>query len=147
MSTNLSRKNSPRIHVYSNNELNKCIECEKPLVEQYRTKARKIRRLGREETIIEHISACENIRCSKFHHKIYPERQTPPDSSFHFEVISEVGRLRREENMTFKDLILQLSKRVTEADENQNYPIELLLTQLGLSSSPGEFPLFDIASF
>ena len=106
-----SRRNPPRLHLYSENELNKCIECENPLREKYRTKEREIRRIGREDIIIEHISICDNYSCSKFHQEVYPVRQTPPKSSYHFEVIYEVGRLRRRENMTFQQIIFELKKQ------------------------------------
>ncbi|MCK4765346.1 MAG: amino acid adenylation domain-containing protein [Candidatus Aminicenantes bacterium] len=60
-------------------------------------------------------------------------------------------RSRLEKNMTFKDLLLQVRQTLSEAAENQDYPIEMLARQLDISSSggvtggAGEFPLFDVA--
>jgi amino acid adenylation domain-containing protein len=48
-------------------------------------------------------------------------------------------------DMTFKDLLLQVRQIVVEAAENANYPLELLLPDLNMSFSPGDFPLFDVA--
>jgi amino acid adenylation domain-containing protein len=49
-------------------------------------------------------------------------------------------------HISFKDLLLQVRHTIREAIENQNYPMEALLQQLGLSSTGKEdFPLFDIA--
>ncbi|UCH93599.1 MAG: AMP-binding protein, partial [Candidatus Aminicenantes bacterium] len=60
-----------------------------------------------------------------------------------------VLRVRLEDNITFKDLLLQVRKTVTEATENQNYPLEVLLSQLNMPVSPpgphDDFPLFDVA--
>lgn len=49
--------------------------------------------------------------------------------------------------MTFKELLLQVRQAVVEATENQNYPMEVLLDQLGLSldgEQAVDFPLFDV---
>jgi amino acid adenylation domain-containing protein len=47
--------------------------------------------------------------------------------------------------MTFKELLLQVRKTIEEAEENQNYPIEMLLRKLGIPYSiQDDFPLFDI---
>ena len=54
-------------------------------------------------------------------------------------------RLRFEAGITFKELLLQVRETVIEADENQNYPMETLLYKLGMSTSRGDFPLFDVA--
>ena len=78
MSRSKIQKNSPRIHLYHNNRLNKCVECGKQVVELYRTKERKIRRLGGEQKNIEHIFGCINPKCSQTGQKLYPPRQTPP---------------------------------------------------------------------
>ena len=49
------------------------------------------------------------------------------------------------DDLTFKESLLQIRQAVIEADENLNYPIEVLVTQLGLPFDPGDdFPLFDI---
>jgi len=45
----------------------------------------------------------------------------------------------------FKDLLLQVRKTVFEAIEHQNYPVEALLSDLGLEHDEGPFPLFDVA--
>ena len=49
------------------------------------------------------------------------------------------------DTMTFKDLLLQVRKNIIEAIENQNYPIEALVKQLGMERSETGFPLFDTA--
>ncbi len=103
-----SRKNSPRIHLFPYNRLNKCVECGKPVTEAYRTKQRKIRRLNGEQEIIEHILSCTNLKCPRVGHKLYPPRQTPPRSSYHFEVIREVGKLRKQEHKTFQEISNEL---------------------------------------
>ncbi len=53
--------------------------------------------------------------------------------------------------MTFKELLVLVQGTVEEADENQNYPIEILVHQLGYTylgndeSGADSFPLFDVA--
>lgn len=56
-------------------------------------------------------------------------------------------RNQLEVNMTFKELLLQVRETITEAVENQNYPIERLLDKLTIDPKPdsNDFPLFDIA--
>jgi amino acid adenylation domain-containing protein len=49
------------------------------------------------------------------------------------------------EKMIYKELLLQVRETIIEAIENQNYPIEVLLHDLGMNSSEGRFPLFDVA--
>jgi non-ribosomal peptide synthetase component F/acyl carrier protein len=63
------------------------------------------------------------------------------------EFINTVLALRNqlEEDTTFKELLLQVRQTIIEAAENQNYPIEILLEQLGIPVSGNEFPLFDTA--
>ena len=56
-----------------------------------------------------------------------------------------VLRLTVAGDMTFKDLLLGVKDTVTEAVENQAYPLELLPEMLNLSSREGEFPLFAVA--
>jgi len=57
-----------------------------------------------------------------------------------------VLKSRLNPHMTFKDLLLQVRQILTEAVENQNYPIEMLLQKLNISFTPGEdFPLFGTA--
>ena len=57
-----------------------------------------------------------------------------------------VLRNRVEEGTTFKELLLQVRKTMMEAVENQNYPVEILVEQLGMSYKPGgdDCPLFDV---
>lgn len=54
-------------------------------------------------------------------------------------------RAKVEPHITFKELLIQIRQTFLEATKNQNYPIETLLYQLNIESSPDEFPLFDIA--
>jgi amino acid adenylation domain-containing protein len=53
-------------------------------------------------------------------------------------------RTALEPRMSFKDLLLRQRKTIIEASQNQNYPVEMLVYQLGLQESPGDFPLFDL---
>jgi amino acid adenylation domain-containing protein len=48
-------------------------------------------------------------------------------------------------DLSFKELLLQVRQTLTEATENQNYPVKSLLYQLGLPFSENCFPLFDTA--
>ncbi len=50
-----------------------------------------------------------------------------------------------EDNMTFKELILQVKQTITEAAEHQSYPIEVLPEQLNMQADGNGFPLFDVA--
>lgn len=54
-------------------------------------------------------------------------------------------RNRCHDNMTFKELLLQVRQTVFDAYEHQNYPMEVLLNQLNLSPAGNGFPLFDVA--
>ena len=55
-------------------------------------------------------------------------------------------RNRLDEGMSFKQLLLQVRQTITEAVENQNYPIETLLYRLDIPfEREGDFPLFDVA--
>jgi fengycin family lipopeptide synthetase D len=49
-------------------------------------------------------------------------------------------------NTTFKELLLQIRETLVQATENQNYPIEILLEQLGMTyhDHGQDFPLFDV---
>lgn len=118
MSCSKQHKNSPRTHLYPKNRLNKCSVCEKPVIELYSTKARKVRRLGREQAIVEHIFGCINPNCPEEGQKLYPRRQTPPRSSYHFEVIREVGRLRKQEHKTFQEISAELQKQQVKIGAN-----------------------------
>jgi len=51
-----------------------------------------------------------------------------------------------QDNASLKELLLKTRKIILEAIENQNYPIEMLLYDLGLEPGEKEFPLFDIAA-
>jgi len=46
---------------------------------------------------------------------------------------------------TFKELLLMAKKTVNEAIENQNYPMEELISHLKINSVGNGFPLFDVA--
>jgi len=47
-------------------------------------------------------------------------------------------------DMTCKSLLIDVRQTIMEADENQNYPMESLLYQLGLTAQQQGFPLFDV---
>ncbi|NIM14695.1 MAG: AMP-binding protein [Candidatus Aminicenantes bacterium] len=49
-----------------------------------------------------------------------------------------------EDHVTFKELLLQVRETIIQTNENQNYPMEILLEQLGLPAAGREFPLFDV---
>ena len=106
--------------MYPNNETNKCIECGKPVFELYRTKERIIRRLGEEQEVIEHVFSCSNSNCLRNNQKLFPQRQTPPRSSYHFEVIREVGRLRKQEHKTFQEIITELQRQLVTIGSNSS---------------------------
>ena len=61
------------------------------------------------------------------------------------EFINTVLALRNplQDNMTFKQLLLQVRQTIGEAVENQGYPIETLIYKLNLPISENDFPLFD----
>ncbi|MCP4146760.1 MAG: hypothetical protein GY757_03325, partial [bacterium] len=48
------------------------------------------------------------------------------------------------EEGTFKELIIQVRKGISEAVENANYPIDTLLYHLNMTASESDFPLFDV---
>jgi amino acid adenylation domain-containing protein len=54
-------------------------------------------------------------------------------------------RVQLQENMTFKELLLQVRQTMVDADKNKNYPIEALVSQLNMSISEYDCPLFDVA--
>ncbi|MGD2087796.1 MAG: AMP-binding protein [Candidatus Aminicenantes bacterium] len=62
------------------------------------------------------------------------------------EFLNTVLALRNqlEEQMTFKEILLQVRKTIGEADKNQNYPIEGILENLDIQSDGKGFPLFGI---
>ena len=111
MNANFHSKDFPRIQSYPLPRLNKCVECGTVTNEKYRTNVRHIRRFGGSQELIEHISTCPNPECARFNHNIYPERLTPPSSAYHWEVILEVGRLRRQEQKTFNEITQILKDR------------------------------------
>ncbi|MCP4155828.1 MAG: AMP-binding protein, partial [bacterium] len=57
-----------------------------------------------------------------------------------------VLRNEHKEQVTFKELLLQVRQCIVDASANVNYPLEMLLFKLGMSSSasPDDCPLFDI---
>ncbi|MGD2089480.1 MAG: amino acid adenylation domain-containing protein, partial [Candidatus Aminicenantes bacterium] len=63
------------------------------------------------------------------------------------DLINKILALRTQlpDHMTFKELLLQLSKTNSQAVENINYPIETIPYELNMSFQDNEFPLFDIA--
>lgn len=54
-------------------------------------------------------------------------------------------RLAVPEEASFKDLILAARQTIEEATQHQNYPLRLLLEQLGLPGDAADFPLFEVA--
>ena len=48
--------------------------------------------------------------------------------------------------LTFKELLRQVRETIIQASDHYNYPMEILVEQLGLETAPeGGFPLFDVA--
>jgi amino acid adenylation domain-containing protein len=56
-----------------------------------------------------------------------------------------VLRNRCEGEITFKELLLQIGRDLSEAVEHQNYPLDRILHHLNIPAAPDEFPLFDAA--
>jgi tyrocidine synthetase-3 len=54
-------------------------------------------------------------------------------------------RFKIKTDITFKELLKQAKTTLMEAIQYQDYPIELLVKDLGLTSSENRFPLFEIA--
>lgn len=54
-------------------------------------------------------------------------------------------RIPIKDGMSFKELLVQLKDIVNEAIENQNYPIEQLVTEMDMIASDNEFPLFEVS--
>jgi amino acid adenylation domain-containing protein len=53
--------------------------------------------------------------------------------------------LFEEDTQTFPQLLTKIRQTLVEAEEHQNFPIEVIADLLGLDRSPGEgFPLFDV---
>jgi len=49
------------------------------------------------------------------------------------------------DNTNFKELLMQVRETIIKANENQNYPMEILLEELNMPVQGNEFPLFDVA--
>ncbi|MDQ1354236.1 MAG: hypothetical protein QG657_4545, partial [Acidobacteriota bacterium] len=47
-------------------------------------------------------------------------------------------------HMNFKELLLEVRNTIIEADENQNYPLEILLEDLNMPVMGDELPIFDV---
>ncbi|MGE5340127.1 MAG: amino acid adenylation domain-containing protein [Candidatus Omnitrophota bacterium] len=62
------------------------------------------------------------------------------------EFLNTALALRNEltDEMSFKELLLQVRQTVIEADKHQNYPIETLIYHLDMTFTGSDFPLFDI---
>ncbi len=56
-----------------------------------------------------------------------------------------VFRVPVNEEMSFKELLLQARERIILANKNQNYPLEFLTEACNLESIPGLNPFFDVA--
>jgi non-ribosomal peptide synthetase component F len=54
-------------------------------------------------------------------------------------------RIEVRENITFKELVLEVRQTIVEADEHRDYPVEILVRQLGMAITGEDFPLFDVA--
>ena len=52
-------------------------------------------------------------------------------------------RNQLQEQMTFKELLLQMRQVIYEATEHQDYPLEVLLEQLNIKKTGNDCPLFD----
>lgn len=61
------------------------------------------------------------------------------------DILNKVFPLRNriERDISFKELVVQIHKKLMEGVKNQNYPMEVLASQLELSSEDG-FPLYDL---
>ncbi len=49
------------------------------------------------------------------------------------------------ENMSFKELLIQVRATIIQAAENQNFPVHVLPALLNMPETGNEFPLFDVA--
>jgi amino acid adenylation domain-containing protein len=54
-------------------------------------------------------------------------------------------RVHLDGNMTLKELLVRVRETVLEADENKNYPIEVLMSMLNMPMAGDDTPLFDVA--
>jgi iturin family lipopeptide synthetase B len=72
-----------------------------------------------------------------------PVERQEVDGDFINTVLSLRSRLQAD--MSFKGLLLHIRETMMAAIENQNYPLEMLLFDLGLDPHQKEFPLFDAA--
>ncbi len=50
-----------------------------------------------------------------------------------------------DDNQSFKELLMTIKDTISEADNNQNYPMKILAEQIDFESKNGFFPLFEIA--
>ena len=50
------------------------------------------------------------------------------------------------ENTTFKELLLEVRQTIIDADEHRDYPIEILVQNLGMAISGEDFPLFEVTA-
>jgi tyrocidine synthetase-3 len=62
-------------------------------------------------------------------------------------LINTVVALRNhlEDNLTVKELLLEVQQTILEANKNRNYPLEVLIEQLNLPLRNDDSPLFDVA--
>jgi amino acid adenylation domain-containing protein len=69
------------------------------------------------------------------------------ESDIKQKLINTVLALRNQitDTMTFKELLLEVRKTLIEANENRNYPIEVLADELNMPFKDNGFPLFDAA--
>jgi hypothetical protein len=103
--TNNFDRSSPRIQLYPNNGTKKCLECTSSLKSFYSSTPRNIKTLEGEKKVTEHIWICTNELCPNFNVNVYPIRLTPLGSCYGLDIIAEVGRLRRDEKKTYKEII------------------------------------------
>ena len=55
-----------------------------------------------------------------------------------------VIRNKLDDDMSFKEVLIQVRETILEANENLNYPIDILLNNLNMTLTQEDFPLFDI---
>jgi hypothetical protein len=79
-----------------------------------------------EKQITEHFWVCKNENCPKFNVKLNPKRMTPLGSKYAFDIIVEVGRLRREQKMTFDEIVQSLRSRGVDIGSSRSSAKHLL---------------------
>ncbi len=62
---------------------------------------------------------------------------------YHFDTFAEDDDMNGNKNVTFKTVLLQTRKTITDAVEHQDYPLPVLLEQLEIPAE--DWPLFDVA--